>query len=72
MHDIEPWWGWRDEYVAEKDENRPFMAKIMMNSNSPIKSIIITYTHNGIISDQKPFTLKYCMSIIKTIMHSLS
>ncbi len=24
MHDIEPWWGWRDEYTAENDNNSPF------------------------------------------------
>lgn len=24
MHDIEPWWGWRDEYAAEKDKKSPF------------------------------------------------
>lgn len=27
MHDIEPWWGWRDEYVAEKDRKSPFYGK---------------------------------------------
>lgn len=24
MHDIEPWWGWRDEYTAENDKKSPF------------------------------------------------
>jgi len=27
MHDIEPWWGWRDEYSAEKDKNSPYYKK---------------------------------------------
>jgi len=27
MHDIEPWWGWRDEYVAEKDSRSPFYGR---------------------------------------------
>ena len=27
MHDIEPWWGWRDEYCAEKDKKSPFFGR---------------------------------------------
>jgi hypothetical protein len=28
MHDIEPWWGWRDEYTAEKDQKSPFYKRM--------------------------------------------
>ncbi|MBK8519134.1 MAG: hypothetical protein IPL55_23465 [Saprospiraceae bacterium] len=27
MHDIEPWWGWRDEYMSETDQNSPFYRR---------------------------------------------
>jgi hypothetical protein len=27
MHDIEPWWGWRDEYAAENDPKSPFYGR---------------------------------------------
>lgn len=27
MHDIEPWWGWRDEYAAENDRKSPFYGR---------------------------------------------
>jgi hypothetical protein len=27
MYDIEPWWGWRDEYTAENDSKTPFFRK---------------------------------------------
>ncbi|MBK9564574.1 MAG: hypothetical protein IPO37_05150 [Saprospiraceae bacterium] len=27
MHDIEPWWGWRDEYTAENDPKSPFYGR---------------------------------------------
>ncbi len=27
MHDIEPWWGWRDEYTAESDPKSPFYGR---------------------------------------------
>lgn len=27
MHDLEPWWGWRDEYVAELDKKSPFYGR---------------------------------------------
>ncbi|MEY3419966.1 MAG: hypothetical protein RIR48_246 [Bacteroidota bacterium] len=27
MHDIEPWWGWRDEYAAENDHKSPFYGR---------------------------------------------
>ncbi len=27
MHDIEPWWGWRDEYSAEEDKKSPFHGR---------------------------------------------
>ena len=27
MHNIEPWWGWRDEYTAEKDPKSPFYGR---------------------------------------------
>ena len=27
MHDIEPWWGWRDEYAAEADHKSPFYGR---------------------------------------------
>lgn len=27
MHDIEPWWGWREEYAAEKDSKSPFYKR---------------------------------------------
>lgn len=27
MHDIEPWWGWRDEYIAEQDAKSPFYRR---------------------------------------------
>ncbi len=27
MHDIEPWWGWREEYTSENDQNSPFYGK---------------------------------------------
>lgn len=28
MHDIEPWWGWRDEYTAENDPKSPFYGRV--------------------------------------------
>lgn len=28
MHDIEPWWGWRDEYSAENDHKSPFYGTV--------------------------------------------
>lgn len=28
MHDIEPWWGWRGEYVAEEDRHSPFYGRV--------------------------------------------
>lgn len=27
MHDIEPWWGWRDDYMAEADSKSPFYGR---------------------------------------------
>lgn len=27
MHNIEPWWGWRDEYTAENDHKSPFYKR---------------------------------------------
>ncbi|MBK9257377.1 MAG: hypothetical protein IPM42_18050 [Saprospiraceae bacterium] len=27
MHDIEPWFGWRDDYIAEKDTKSPFYRR---------------------------------------------
>ncbi len=27
MHDIEPWWGWRDDYCAERDRKSPFYGR---------------------------------------------
>ena len=27
MHDIEPWYGWRDEYTAENDSKSPFFGR---------------------------------------------
>ncbi len=27
MHDIEPWYGWRDEYTAEEDRHSPFFRR---------------------------------------------
>jgi hypothetical protein len=27
MHDIEPWWGWRDDYKAEADAKSPFYGR---------------------------------------------
>ncbi|MBK8671038.1 MAG: hypothetical protein IPN89_16960 [Saprospiraceae bacterium] len=27
MHDIEPWWGWREEYIAERDTKSPFYGR---------------------------------------------
>jgi len=27
MHDIEPWWGWREEYAAERDQKSPFFGR---------------------------------------------
>ncbi|MBK9152534.1 MAG: hypothetical protein IPM26_16820 [Saprospiraceae bacterium] len=27
MHDIEPWYGWRDEYTAENDAKSPFYGR---------------------------------------------
>ncbi len=27
MHDIEPWFGWRDEYAAERDSKSPFYGR---------------------------------------------
>jgi hypothetical protein len=28
MHDIEPWWGWREEYTAENDSKSPFYGRV--------------------------------------------
>jgi hypothetical protein len=28
MHDIEPWYGWRDFYIAEEDKHSPFFQTI--------------------------------------------
>lgn len=28
MHDIEPWWGWRDEYIAENDKKSPYHGSV--------------------------------------------
>ncbi len=28
MHDIEPWWGWRDDYIAENDSKSPFYKRM--------------------------------------------
>jgi hypothetical protein len=27
MHDIEPWWGWREDYIAENDSKSPFYKR---------------------------------------------
>ncbi|MFZ1750363.1 MAG: hypothetical protein WAU01_09235 [Saprospiraceae bacterium] len=27
MHDIEPWWGWRQAYAAENDKHSPFFRR---------------------------------------------
>lgn len=27
MHNIEPWWGWRDDYTAENDRKSPFYSR---------------------------------------------
>ncbi len=27
MHDIEPWWGWREHYSAENDKHSPFFRR---------------------------------------------
>lgn len=27
MHNIEPWWGWRDEYSSENDRKSPFFGR---------------------------------------------
>jgi len=28
MHDIEPWYGWRDYYIAEEDQRSPFYKRV--------------------------------------------
>lgn len=48
MHDIEPWYGWRDYYIAEEDKNHRFIKDNMMNSFLQIKYTIILFILNGI------------------------
>ena len=41
MHDIEPWFGWRDDYAAEKDSKSPFYKKTYDEFTSQIYNYYI-------------------------------
>ena len=44
MHDIEPWYGWRDYYIAEEDKKSPFYQR-QYDEFVFTNKISVSYTH---------------------------
>ena len=60
MHAPEPYYAWRNHYIASNDLASPFTTGSTMSLPTTSRSTTTTSTHNGMSLGAKPSTPKCC------------
>ena len=54
MHELEPYYRWRDDYIAAEDLRSPFYKTVYSEFTTTSRFTITSSTHNGIFLAPKP------------------